>query len=107
LWVIAFFFVYKVAVIGSIYGVLRFGIEKLHSWLTTPKQLLEVREVRATLDGMVIRGQLEAFIGQLHRIRGKGVNIQSDYVHSASVEWLRDAIDDKIAKDSATIKRAA
>lgn len=110
LWVIAFFFAYKVVVIGSIYGVIRFGIDKMHSWLTTPKHEINTKEVRPMLDGMVIRGNLESFMGQLHRIRGKGINIDSEYIHQASVEWLRDAIDDKIEKDRAAVaglKRAA
>ena len=99
LWVIAFFFVYKVAVIGSIYGVIRLAIVKWHSWKTTPKHALETKEIRPMLDGMCIRGELNSLIGQLHRLRGRGIGISSEYIHRQSVDWLREAIDDRIAKD--------
>jgi hypothetical protein len=44
---------------------------------------------------------------QLRRVRGKGTNINSDYIHGCSVDWLREAIDEKIAKDEAAKKKAA
>jgi hypothetical protein len=99
LWVIAFFFAYKVVVVGSIYGVIRLGIERAHSWLTTPK--VKMVEIRPMLDGMCIGGAVEPLLTQLRRVAGKGTNINSQFVHGCSVEWLREAIDGKIAKDAA------
>ncbi len=40
LWVAAGFWAYKVIVIGSIYGLIRFFIEKAHDWLTAPKTII-------------------------------------------------------------------
>ena len=37
LWVVGLFFAYKVAVIGSVFGLIKLGINKLHSYFTTPK----------------------------------------------------------------------
>ena len=37
IWVLVAFWAYKVVVIGSIYGVIRLAIVKLHDWLTTPR----------------------------------------------------------------------
>lgn len=101
LWVIALFWAYKVVVIGSIYGVIRFVVEKTHSWLTTPKHTLEVKEIRPMLDGMVITGQLEPLIAQLRRLAGKGTSINTPYIHDRSVDWLREAIDEKIEREAA------
>ena len=51
------------------------------------------------LDSVCIKASLEPFIAQLHRLRGRGLKIESDYIHAASVQWLREAIDAKIAED--------
>lgn len=105
LWVIAAVLIYKVSIVGSIYGVLRLAIAKLHDWAVTKKaREVEYKEIRPMLDGMCVRAECDRLIAQLHRIRGKGVSIKTDYIHGASVDWLRDAIDDKIERDSAKAK---
>lgn len=100
LWVIAFFFVYKITVIGSIYGVIRFVAEKLFDWLKARK--VEYKEIRPMLEGVCIKAEIDRVIAQLHRLRGKGVNIRTEYIHSQSVDWLREAIDAKIEAEQKT-----
>lgn len=107
LWVIAALFAYKVCVVGSIYGVIRLGIIKLHDWLVTPKQKLVTVEMEGQIRGMTITRHTDAFIAQLNRLRGKRTNINSEYVHDCSVEWLREAIDEKEAREAAARKEAA
>lgn len=108
-WVLVGYLVYKVAVVGSIYGVLRFAIEKLHSYLVQRKVIppeVKTVEVRSMLDGLAIPGlPVEALMIQLRRVVGKNLGIKSDYIHGQSVDWLREAIDDKIAKDLAAEKK--
>jgi hypothetical protein len=97
MWVLVGFFAYKVVVIGSIYGVIRFVGGRLFDWLQQKK--IEYKEIRPTLDGMCIPGNTDALIAQLHRIRGRGTNIKSGYIHQQSVDWLRSAIDMKIESE--------
>lgn len=108
-WVLVGYLVYKVAVVGSIYGVLRFGIEKAHDYLVKRKTIPpEVRtvEIRPMLEGIAIPGlPVDALMFQLRRVIGKNLGIRSDYIHGQSVDWLREAIDDKIAKDAAAEKK--
>lgn len=40
LWVLLGYLVYKLSVVGSIYGLIRFAIDKTHSWLTKPRIVL-------------------------------------------------------------------
>ena len=102
LWVIAAVLIYKVSIVGSIYGVLRLAIAKLHDWAVTKKaREVEHKEIRPLLDGMCIKAEAERLIAQIHRIRGKGVSIKTEHIHSQSVDWLREAIDDKIERDAA------
>jgi hypothetical protein len=95
MWVIAFFFVYKVVFIGSVYGLIRFGIEKLHSWLTGAS----AKEVRPMLDGLVISGNISELMGQLARLKNKAINTNSPHIHGCDVAWLREAIDAKEVAD--------
>ena len=97
LWVLAGFWAYKVVVIGSVYGVIRLGINKLHSWLTTPKHKLQQIDIEATLHGKCITmdGTHGRLIAQIERLRGMTTGIPS-YIHSSDVDWFRSAIDEKI-----------
>lgn len=93
LWVLVGFWAYKVIIIGSVYGLIRFAIDKLHSWLMQRK--LQPVDVRLVLDGHCIEGTKEGLIVQLERVK----RATGRFVHDSDVEWLRQAIDDKIAKD--------
>lgn len=104
LWVLVGFWAYKVVVVGSVYGVIRFCVGKAHDYLVRRKVIPpEVKqiEVRALVDGICIDNAVEPLMAQLHRVIGRNTGIESQYVHRQSVEWLREAIDDKLAKDRA------
>jgi hypothetical protein len=105
LWVIAFFFGYKVLIVGSIYGVIRFCVQKGYDSIVAWK--IKAENKTYEVDRLVITGCFSALMDQLRRVRGKGTNINSDYIHGCSVDWLREAIDEKIAKDEAAKKKAA
>lgn len=100
MWVLVGFFVYKVVVVGSIYGVIRLGINKAHNWLTTPRHTMKTMEMRPTIDGFCITGQADQLISQLHRLRGVTARLGSQYIHKSDVDFLREALDDRIAKES-------
>lgn len=97
-WVLVGYLAYKVAVVGSIYGLARFGIGKLHDWLVIRKTRAE--NVEVLLDGRVIADAKEKLISQLRRAM-TAQKYSSDYVHGFTVDWLGEAITDKIEKDQA------
>lgn len=109
LWVIAALFAYKVCIVGSIYGVIRLAIVKAHDYLTTPKHELRkvTVEMEGTLRGLAITADADALLSQITRLRGKRVQGGSAYIHGCSVEWLRQAIDEKEAQDALTAKPKA
>lgn len=101
LWVLVGFYAYKVVIIGSVYGVIRYVTGRLFDWLQQRKaREVEYKEIRPMLDGMCVRDTTDRLIAQIHRLRGKGVGIKTDYIHGQSVDWLRDAIDQKIEKEA-------
>jgi len=103
-WVLVGYLVYKIVVIGSIYGLIRYGIEKLHSWLTKPKH--ELIEIRPLVNGTTMSGSVDALMAQLQRVIGRSSK-SVVYIHGEDVDWLRHAIDDRIEKDAADAARKA
>lgn len=107
LWVLVGYLIYKLAVIGSIYGVVWLAIEKLHNVMITRKTKTENVEMYGTIHGICITKDSShiALLGQLERLRGKGTGLGAGgYIHSQSVQWLREAIDAKEIEDA---KKAA
>ena len=105
LWVIAFFFGYKVVIVGSIYGVIRFVAEKIHNVLITRKTLPAIeQEIRLNdrLHGICITSDdtLNLLLLQIQRLRGKNTRLTNNsYIHTCSVDWLREAITEKEARE--------
>lgn len=82
-WVLVGYLAYKVAVVGSIYGVLRLMIVKFHDWLTMPPHPIKF-EAGSKCISEAVATELRGEIGRL----GNGA-----YIHSSDVEKLRRAID--------------
>jgi hypothetical protein len=103
IWALVVVYGYKVAVIGSIYGVIRFSITKLHDVMVfrkTPPPPVPV-DGRVVVDGICIGDSKEQLLLQLQRVAGRNVSIKSAYIHKASVAWLAEAIDAKLADEAA------
>jgi len=81
-WVLVGFWCYKVVVIGSIYGVIKLAIDRLHSWKTSP-QAREWRIGTATID----EGVAHALSVQISRIAS------TNYIHMSDIGRLRQALD--------------
>ena len=103
-WVLAGFLAYKLAIIGSVYGLIRFAVDKTHDFLITRKKLPTVEQEFRMVDrlkGITISTDetLNMLIMQMQRLRGKNVNIDSPYIHEQSVLWLAKAIDEAEKRD--------
>jgi len=84
IWVLIGFFVYKVVVIGSIFGLIRLFIIKAHNWLTAEKK------VAYKIDDYFIDGEAKnQFILQFLRLKKSTLN----RIHYGDVEALERAID--------------
>lgn len=83
-WVLVGYLLYKLAVLGSIYGVMRLLIEKAHDWLTKPKRMEWV------FDDVVINATTKAALAQqLVRL----CDVKLHYSYFTDVDRLRKAID--------------
>jgi hypothetical protein len=99
-WVLVGYLVYKVVVVGSIYGIIRLGIEKLHSVLIQRKN----GDLKAAVDGIVISDSMNGLMAQIRRLPQKTAHGGSRYIHDSAVDWLREAIDAKEASDAVKSK---
>ncbi len=91
IWVLVLYFLYKVFIVGSIYGVIRLAINRMHSWKTKPPpppQPLQPQEW--DIDGMIIThdGTKKILMRALSRCLGTG-----SYIHTSNAVRLNEAID--------------
>ena len=86
-WVLVGYLAYKVAVVGSIYGVIRLLIVKFHDWATKPKTVNLKIGAKA-----IDESTAEALNAQIARVCG------GQYCHMSDVQMLREALDEKLKK---------
>ena len=87
-WVLVGYLVYKVAVIGSIYGVIRLLIVKVHDWKTAPTEF--------KIGGKPINSEVaEELNAQIIRL---GQESSYSYYHLSDVTKLKQALDIVLAK---------
>lgn len=85
-WVLVGYLVYKVAVIGSIYGVIRLLIVKAHDWLTAPRQMLIGTKI------------IDAETAEALQVQIQRLNRVGNYIHQSDVTILKQALDAHLAK---------
>lgn len=85
LWVLVGYLTYKLAVIGSMYGVIRFGISKFVEWKTMPR---EFKVGTQCINEDVERG-LQVQIARL---------VSYSYIHGDAVGTLKQALDKALEK---------
>jgi len=94
-WVLGGYLIYKLAVLGSLYGTIRYLADKFVEWRTKPQETTVTKEFN--LQGIAItEGIANGLVAQICRIARSG------YIHSPDLIFLRDALDEAfIKKESA------
>jgi len=77
-----FFFMYKVVVIGSIYGVIRFVAQKIHD--------MYIKETKFIIGNSVV---INSEVNDDLLVQIKRLKLHGSYIHASDVDWLRDQID--------------
>lgn len=80
LWVLIGYLIYKLAIIGSMYGVMRFAIQKFVEWKTNPKTF----KVGGRAVNEAVAYEIEVQISRL---------VSTSYIHSSDVLKLKQALD--------------
>ena len=81
-WVLVGYLIYKITVIGSIYGVIRLLIVKMHDVLMDRKSVVKPGEIPCIDDTVHV-----ALIAQIRRLK------TTTYIHNNDVQKLANAID--------------
>lgn len=84
LWALVVIYLYKAIIVGTIYGVARYFITKVHDICVAPRTV-QLKVGTTSID----QATAEALIAQLARLGDKG------YIHMEGVQKLRQALDDK------------
>ena len=92
LWVLVGYLVYKLAIIGSVYGLIRYAIEKFVEWRTTPPPEQVIRK-EYTMRGIAINDDVcDRLERQVLRLRKKELG----YLHLSDVLRLQEILDKEI-----------
>lgn len=99
IWVVAMYFTFKLAIVGSIYGVIRFVALKLHDWAITKKTTIveevtkvEVKHSNITLDSKLIstlKGEPEQMYRLFDRMKRNGLS----YIFEDDITRVHRALD--------------
>ena len=82
LWVLVILYLYKVIIVGSIYGVIRFVVSKIYAWKVHGKYSLREK----TLDDSTA----QVLYAEISRIS------KSAYIRMQDVDKLRKILDDNL-----------
>lgn len=98
LWILAGYLVYKLAVVGSIYGTIKFTVDKIHSWATKPK--IAVYTWKEGIEP-INQETKDSIIASLLRLKSSPKVFNSRYVHSDFAELLEKLVNDYISSGQA------
>ena len=79
-WILLGYLLYKLCVLGSVYGVIRYAIEKFVEWRSVPK----IFKIAGNAINEDVAYQLEVQISRL---------VSTSYIHSSDVIKLKKALD--------------
>lgn len=87
LWVLVGFLIYKLAIVGSIYGTIRFAVEQFVKWRTFTPPL---RQGEFRIGNIAINEDVErVLIAQIARLSEPGFG----YIHMTDTVKLKQALD--------------
>jgi hypothetical protein len=94
-WVLCGYLIYKLAMLGSVYGVVRFAIQKFVEWRTAPLPALpalpeQVIRKEYTMRGITVNDNVcDRLERQVLRLRTAGLT----YLHDDEVNRLQEILD--------------
>jgi hypothetical protein len=91
-WVLCGYLIYKLAMLGSVYGVIRFAIQKLVEWRTAPLPAPPEQVIRKeyTMRGIAVNDNVcDRLERQVLRLRKSGLS----YLHDDDVTQLQEILD--------------
>ena len=98
IWILVGILFYKVFIIGGTINLIKFIVNKVHDYLTKPKEV--TTNVRIDNRFITHDGTYRDFLSLLDKIHSH-VNTPSkgEYLHHRDVQWMREAIEKQILED--------
>lgn len=98
LWILAGYLAYKLAIVGSIYGTIKFTVEKLHSWATKPKATVYTWKEGIEPISQEVK---DSIIASLLRLKSSSNTYRFGYVHNDYAQLLEKLVNDYISSGQA------
>lgn len=112
LWVVAALLVYKLSIMASIYGVIRFVVQKTHDVIVhkksyvEPPALVQKIEYDQSVNGITINAEQGELMNCIRRFinittvsNPSRSNFRSTYIHNHDIAWVNAAIDEKLQNE--------
>ena len=99
LWVLVGYLIYKLAVIGSVYGVIRYAIEKFVEWRTAPPPEQVIRKEYTMRHVAINDNVCDLLERQVLRLRKQNLS----YLHDDDVMQLQKILDNALAPKEKTV----
>lgn len=103
-WILIGILFYKVFIIGSSLAFAKYCVNKLHDFLTKPKEV--IRKVDVSDRFICHDGTFNRFINLLDKVKAHSEwlnqNLVSKYFHGRDVAWLEKAVERQILEDQKT-----
>ena len=95
IWVLLGFWVYKIIIVGSLYGCIKYAIKQTHSVLTRQKY----KDGMYALKNHVLYGvEPEDIVTILARV-ARHNDTTSGSFFASDLRWLRQAVEERISRD--------
>ena len=109
IWVLLMILVYKITIIGSIFGLIRFCGIKIHDAVIAVISLKKEKQdaainVRGEIDKFLITDAWPLLKSQLERLVNSDGRLASSYIHRSDIKFLKDALDAQFDKERADKK---
>lgn len=100
IWILIGVLFYKVVIIGSIFGIIKLSIVKLHDAITKEKKPEEKRIVYEVGDHIIEKAmpKFELLIEKMKR-NNYGGGYSHSYIHESDIEWALGAMREREARE--------
>ena len=102
IWILAGYLFYKLFILGSIYGVIRLAIVKLHDWLTMTKP--EHVDLQFYWKNIYIHDEyrLRLILNKVaNHSKYEGRSDHTDFhVHTSDLVWLQKVVDEALRSET-------
>ncbi len=101
MWILLGFLFYKLFIVGSVYGCIRLGINKIHDYLIRPKETIIKYDVEGHFINAEVYLKFQDLVGQMHNSLEKAnphtipmqyMFLGKKWIHTSDIDIMKTAL---------------